>query len=196
MTGGIDHVDDEAIIRRCQQQDSEAFRWLIDRYQARIFSYVARMLRNREEAEDVTLDVFVKAFRAIKRFDGRSGMATWLLAIATNLCVDRIRYRRRRVEQVSFEAFDPGHRLEPKDATWDPESTAVASDLGCALESAVGELSPNHRAVVLMHDVEGLNYQDISSALGIPLGTVKSRLFLARRQLRAALEPYLNNKEQ
>jgi len=192
LTGGADHTNDEALIRRCQEQDTEAFRWLIERYQSRIYSYVRRMLISREETEDVTLEVFVKAFRNIKRFNGRSSMATWLLAIATNLCVDRMRHKKRRVELTSFDDYSPGSLPEPSDATWDPGASAAASDLGCALETAVSELPQLHRTVILLHDVEGLDYRQIAELLQIPLGTVKSRLFLARRRLRRALNPYLN----
>ncbi len=192
LTGGADHTNDEALIRRCQEQDTEAFRWLIERYQSRIYSYVRRMLHSREEAEDVTLEVFVKAFRNIKRFNGRSSMATWLLAIATNLCVDRARHRRRRVDAVSFDDFGPGSMPEPRDSTWDPGAKAAVTDMGCALEAAVGGLPNIHRTVILLHDVEGLDYREIAELLEIPLGTVKSRLFLARKRLRRALDPYLN----
>ena len=121
-----------------------------------------------------------------------SSMATWLLAIATNLCVDRARHRKRRVEAVSFDDFHPGSLPEPRDATWDPGTNAAATDLGCALEAAVGELPSIHRNVILLHDVEGLDYREIAELLEIPLGTVKSRLFLARKRLRRALDPYLN----
>jgi RNA polymerase sigma-70 factor (ECF subfamily) len=191
LTGGADHTTDETLIRRCQQQDTEAFRWLIERYESRVYSYVRRMLNNREESEDVTLEVFVKAYRSINRFKGGSSMATWLLAIATNLCVDRVRHRKRRVELASFEDFSPGSLPEPRDATWDPAAKAAASDLGCALEVAMGALPQMHRTVILLHDVEGLDYREIAEVLGIPLGTVKSRLFLARKRLRRALNPYL-----
>lgn len=194
LTGGTDHTNDEVLIRRCQDQDTEAFRWLIERYQSRVFSYVRRMLNSREECEDVTLEVFVRAYRGIKRFDNRASMATWLLTIATNLCVDRARRRKRRVESVSLEAFDAGRRPEPSDRTWDPGAHAAVSDLSFALEAAIVTLPNIHRTVILLHDVEGLDYRDIAEILDVPVGTVKSRLFLARRRLRRALDPYLNGE--
>jgi RNA polymerase sigma-70 factor (ECF subfamily) len=193
LTGGTDHTNDEFLIRRCQKQDTEAFRWLIERYQSRIYSFVRRMLNSHEESEDVTLEVFVKAFRNIRRFDGRSPISTWLLVIATNLCIDRSRLKKRRIEVVSFDE-QPGRWPEPPDATWDPDAAAAATDLGYALEAAVGELPTAHRTVILLHDVEGLDYKEIANVLEIPLGTVKSRLFLARKRLRRALDPYLNGE--
>jgi len=153
------------------------------------------MLDGREEAEDVTLEVFVKAFRNIRRFNGKSSMATWLLAIATNLCVDRARYRKRRVDTVSFDDFPAGSLREPSDSTWDPACNAAATEMGCALEAAVKDLPGIHRTVILLHDVEGLDYREIADLLQVPLGTVKSRLFMARKHLRTALDPYLKGED-
>jgi RNA polymerase sigma-70 factor (ECF subfamily) len=149
------------------------------------------MLNSAEEAEDVTQEVFVKAFKNIRSYDGRAAVSTWLFKIASNLCVDRARRRKRRSEAVSLDAGPESALLEPSDATWDPESHAVAIDMRAALDVAIAALSEKLRPVLLLHDVEGLDYKQIADALGIPLGTVKSRLFLARGHLQAALEPYL-----
>lgn len=192
MTGGLDPIDEAQIIRRCREHDAEAFRWLIRRYQSRIYNFARRMLTSADEAEDVTQEVFLKAFKNIRSYDGRAAVSTWLFKIASNLCVDRARRRKRRSEAVSLDAGPESALLEPTDSTWDPESHAVATDMRAALDVAIASLSEKLRPVLLLHDVEGMDYKQIADSLGIPLGTVKSRLFLARGHLQAALEPYLS----
>ena len=190
LTGGSEY-DESHLIRRCREQDTEAFRWLVLRYQARIYSFVRRMVSDPDDAEDVTQDVFVKAFRNIRRYDGRAALTTWLFKIAANLCVDRARRRKRRGDAVSLDESYSASFLVPADARWNPEQLAVAAEMKQAVEAAIAAMSDKLRPVVLLHDMEGLEYQEIADALGIPLGTVKSRLFLARGHLQAALAPFM-----
>jgi RNA polymerase sigma-70 factor (ECF subfamily) len=194
LTGGSDPMSEVALIRRCREKDTEAFRWLVERYQSRIFSYARRMLNNREEAEDVTQETFVRAFNNVSRYDGRAAFSTWLFKIVANLCVDRARRIKRRTPPVSLE--EDMQLSSPGDTRWDPEGRAVAADMLSALEKSVNDLSEKLRSVLLLHDLEGLDYQEIADTLGIPLGTVKSRLFLARGHLQAALTPYLDKEMQ
>lgn len=196
MTGGSDPYDETHLIRRCREQDTEAFRWLISRYQARIFSFVRRMLPDASEAEDVTQEVFVKAYRSIRSYDGRAAFTTWLFKIASNLCVDRARRRKRRGDSLSLDSAARQALLMPADSTWDPQQLAVASEMREALEAAIAAMSEKLKPVLLLHDLEGMDYQQIADTLGIPLGTVKSRLFLARGHLQSALAPFMGGGDE
>lgn len=188
MAGGSDPTVEEALIRRAKAKDTEAFGWLVERYQARIYSYIRRLVRSREEAEDLTQDTFVKAYRNIDRYDGRASMATWLFRIASNLCIDASRNRSRRVDAVSIEIMPV---RDPEDGTWNPELHSVAGEMRAAVEAAIADLKEPLRAVLLLHDVEGLTYEEIAGVVDVPLGTVKSRLFVARKSLQKALSPFL-----
>lgn len=185
---------EESIIERCKSRDAEAFGLLVDKYQARVYGYVRRMLRDTEEAEDVAQEVFVKAFQHISRFDGRASVGTWLFKIASNLCIDRSRRKEKRPETVSFSGSAEREYDKP-DGRWDPQASLVAGEMEKTIEAAIGELSDKLRSVLLLHDLEGLSYDEIAQAAGIPVGTVKSRLFLARTHLQNALAGYLAPEE-
>jgi RNA polymerase sigma-70 factor (ECF subfamily) len=191
LTGGSDSHDETHLIRRCCNQDTEAFRWLVLRYQARVYNFVRRMVSDVDDAEDVTQEVFVKAFKNIQRYDGRASLATWLFKIAANLCVDRARRRKRRGDSISLDESVAQATLVPADTRWNPEQLAVASEMRAAIEATVEGMSDKLKPVLLLHDMEGMDYQEIAETLGIPLGTVKSRLFLARGHLQAALAPFI-----
>jgi RNA polymerase sigma-70 factor (ECF subfamily) len=187
--------NEEALVSRCKKRDASAFAELIDSYQSRVYGYVRRMLRDHTESEDVAQEVFVKAFQNIDRFDGRASFATWIFRIAANLCIDRARKRDRRPEMVPFRTEGGPTEVDPADLRWDPQAYAVTSEMHVAVDRAVSELSDKLRSVLLLHDLEGMSYEEIAATLGIPVGTVKSRLFLARMRLQQALAPFVIPEE-
>jgi RNA polymerase sigma-70 factor (ECF subfamily) len=188
---------DESLVRRCKGGDLEAFGLLVDRYQVRVNGFVRRMVRNQEDAEDIAQEVFVKAFRNIGRFDGRASLSTWLFKIAANLCIDRSRRRERRPEPVSFSSREgEWGEFDVPDGRHEPHTLTVSHEMEAVIESAVRAMSEKLRSVLLLHDLEGLNYNEIAEAVGVPVGTVKSRLFLARSQLQAALTDYMRGESQ
>src|SRR5688572_6134088 len=146
LTGGSEY-DESHLIRRCREQDTEAFRWLVLRYQARIYNFVRRMVSDPDDAEDVTQEVFVKAFRNIRRYDGRAALATWLFKIAANLCVDRARRRKRRGDSLSLDESGLHAGFVPADIRWNPEQMAVASEMRSALEAAINAMSDKLKPV-------------------------------------------------
>ncbi|GMV37419.1 MAG: RNA polymerase sigma24 factor [Fimbriimonadales bacterium] len=188
---------DADLVRRCQANDLAAFDIIVSRYKDRIYSYVRRMVPEDGEAEDVAQEVFVRAFQGIQRYDGRAGFTTWLFRIATNLCVDRSRYRSRRPQSVSLSHphGDGRPAVDPPDHRYDPERIVLQNEMSAVVERAVGRLSDKLKTVLLLHDTQNLSYEEIAQAVSVPLGTVKSRLFLAREQLREALREYMRGSD-
>lgn len=195
-SGAAERSIENELVRRCKERDPEAFGKLLELYQARVYGFVRRMVRSADEAEDIAQEVFVKAFQNISKFDGRASFSTWLFKIASNLCIDKARRHQRRPEPVSLSNDDGDAReVETSDLRWDPQNVAVVGEMERAIEAAIASLSEKLRGVLLLHDLEGLSYDEIATTVGVPVGTVKSRLFLARAHLQAALSAYLKPEE-
>jgi RNA polymerase sigma-70 factor (ECF subfamily) len=185
-----------ALIERCRQQDPVAFGKFVDAYQNRVFGFVRRMVPNAEEAADITQEVFIRAFQSFHRFDGRSSVRTWLFRIAYNLCVDRARKVDRSIAETSLQmgGEDGEETYDVADNRWEPEQIALDEELAGIVEQGIASMSEKLRSVLLLHDREDLPYEDIAKMLNVPVGTVKSRLFLARAHLQNALKAYLNGE--
>lgn len=190
-----DAAFEPALLERCRRQDADAFGKLVDAYQNRLFGFVRRMVADPEEAADVVQETFIRAFQAIHRFDGRSSLRTWLFRIAYNLCVDRSRRADRLPAEYRLDtAYEEEETIDVPDSRWDPEGVVLDEELMTLLEAAIGTMSDKLRSVLLLHDKDDLSYEEIAGVLGLPLGTVKSRLFLARAHLQSALGAYLRGE--
>jgi len=194
-TEGMEQSD-WALVERCQNDDLQAFEQLVEKYKNKVYNYVYRMLNDPEEAEDITQEVFVRAFAAIKQFRGQASFQTWLYRITVNLCVDCHRRRERGPQVVrSLDAPVEGEKgeveLEVPDWKYNPEAHLLTKELNQQIHLALKQLSEKLRTVILLHDLQGLSYEEIAQIVGCPLGTVKSRLFNARLALREKLRPYL-----
>lgn len=188
-------VNEDSLLQRCRQQDVEAFGQFVDLYQARVYGFVRRMLPSVEEAQDVTQEVFIRAYQNIHRFDGRSPVRTWLFRIAHNLCIDRARKSDRSISPVALDAEnDDLADFSPADDRWRPDQIVLTEELVAVVESAIGTMSEKLRSVLLLHDREEMPYEEIASLLDVPVGTVKSRLFLARAHVQKAVLPYMQNQ--
>ncbi|MDQ3814503.1 MAG: sigma-70 family RNA polymerase sigma factor, partial [Armatimonadota bacterium] len=160
-------------------------------------SYVNRMLNDHEEAEDVTQEVFIKAYRSLDSFRGASSFSTWLYRIATNLCIDRARQRKRRPQQA-YSLDEPLDKEEERggrdvpDFSTEPSKSIEREELRQQVRETVAEMPEKLRAVLLMCDIQGMSYESIAQVLGCPIGTVKSRLFHARADLARRLRPYMH----
>ncbi len=186
----------QQLVERARAGDALAFDGLVGLYMDKIYSYVARMVGDPSEAEDIAQETFVKAFRNIKSFRGASSFQTWLYRIASNLTIDAVRRRKRRENTVSLDAPVEG---DAGQITRELEDGSLAGPSG-SLETAVlqryvhraiQELSPKLRAVVVLYELQGLSYEEIAEILRCPLGTVKSRLFNARMELKEKLRGIL-----
>ena len=176
------------LIERAQQGDMKAAEGLFRRYHAPIHQLVFRMLRGAPEVEDLVQEVFLKAFRAIAGFKGNSSFKTWLYQIATNTCLNHLAKAERRYPHDSLDTplgdetdMTLGDRLASSSAT--PEEAASAAEVYRRVEQAVGKLSPEFRSVLVLRDIQDLSYEEVADTLGINLGTVKSRLARARKQV-------------
>ena len=167
-------VQDDALVRRARAGDREAFGLLAERHQAAVYRVVRGIVGDAAEAEDVAQEVFLKAFGALGRFRGESGFFTWIYRIAVNEALRAARKRR------SPATLDEGMPVEaPPVPQPDEDGPSLA-----LLERLLRKLPEEFRAIVVLRDLEGLPYKDVAEALEIPIGTVMSRLFRARRELR------------
>jgi RNA polymerase sigma-70 factor (ECF subfamily) len=176
-------TDDEQLAARARDGDRRAFTELVGRHQQAVFGYARRMLRDPDLADDATQEAFIAAYRAIAGFQGGS-FRSWLLRIVHNKGLDLVRARGRRavVSLDTGDAPDVPDRTSPSPAAW-----LERAGLNQLIEQAFGQLSAEQRAAVVLRDIEGLRYDEISRVLGVDLGTVKSRIARGRGRLRRLL---------
>ena len=178
--------DDAALLARLRAGDAAAFEALVITHQHRVFGVALRMLGNRAEAEDIAQETFLRAHRALGEFRGEARLSTWLYAIASRLCLNRLASAPRRLERGDDAAL-----LRLPAPVADAATALERGELEAALRQAIAELPDERRIVVVLRDLEGLAYDEIAEALGLELGTVRSRLHRARLDLKAKLERFL-----
>jgi RNA polymerase sigma-70 factor (ECF subfamily) len=180
--------EDREAVRRVQDGETEAFEPLVEKYRRRIFRLAFGVLRDQEEAMDAAQEAFVKAFRALPKFKGNSAFYTWLFRITMNLALDRKRQRATRTRSMGTEDVPPEEWERTAVSTEpDPADEATGAQRRERIARALETLSEHHRAIIILSDIEGLQYREIAEVLGIPMGTVMSRLHHARKRLREAL---------
>jgi len=193
---------DTSLIARCQRADTAAFNEIVARYKGKIYNYLYRMTGNAEDAEDLAQEVFVRMYTNIGAFRAEASLSTWLFRIAGNLCVDAFR-RGKKERSLVAGSLDVAHGTEDESggmgatrevADWSREPGALLAqrELGTQIQAALERLPPKLRSAIVLHDVEGLPYEEIARIEHIPLGTVKSRIFNGRVALRQHLRPYLD----
>lgn len=188
-------LSDPLLVERVKQSDDRrAFDEIVRRHKQRIFSYVCRMTHDGPDAEDLTQEVFIRAYQSLIRFRADAAVDTWLFRIATNLVIDRFR-RNQRAPQPWVPLDDEEEALGGLPATdreSDPEAAAQLGELQREVRKAIQTLPPKLRGAVVLHDIEGLSYDEVAETLGCPVGTVKSRLFNGRGLLRRKLAHYVD----
>ncbi|KAB2957114.1 MAG: sigma-70 family RNA polymerase sigma factor [Thermoanaerobaculia bacterium] len=180
-----DGRSDEALAVAAREGSEDAFRELVERFEGPLFALLVRIVRRPELAEELAQESFVKAWRALARFDPARRFSSWLFKIAHNTALDALRRRGEEPLSLDAPAEDGGAAPElPADpAAEDPLARALSRDAGRALERAVAELRPAYREVLLLRFAQELSYEEIAAVTGAPLGTVKVHLFRARQEL-------------
>lgn len=173
----MNQTADEELLARFRAGDSSAFNDIVDRYERRVFAIAVRICRHHEDARDVTQDVFVTALRSLATFRGDAQLATWLHRVTVNAALDLVRRRGRR-EGPGLEEVGDRPTAEPG-----PESVAIESVRAREVHRALGRIADDQRAVIVLHDLQGLDYAEVAAALEVPVGTVKSRIHRARLAL-------------
>ncbi len=178
--------DEAELIERARKGDAEAFGVLVERYQRRVVGVALAVVHNQDDALELAQETFVRAFQNLPKFESRSSFSTWLYRIAANIAID---FRRREGRHPVLRGEDAETELGRLPSSQGDSFRAVArSELSRRLQEALKELTPEHRAVILLREVEGLSYDEISEVLQCPRGTVMSRLHYARNRLRGALK--------
>src|SRR5215475_11316433 len=190
-------VDESALVTLSREGDTQAFGELVRRHQGKIFRLAQHITGNREDAEDVFQETFLKAYEHLDQFKGDSKFYTWIVRIAVNQALMKLR-RRKNDKSVSLdETIDTGEDTVVREiAAWgeDPEERFSREELGEILDGAIQSLDPAYRSVFLLRDVDDLSTEDTAEALGLSVPAVKSRLLRARLQLREKLTRYFKRK--
>jgi len=187
-------VDDRELVTRAQGGDRAAFRTLFERYSRRAYSLAFGVVRNPDDALDVVQDAFIKAHRHLDKFEGQASFYTWLYRIVMNLAIDHLRKHRRQRPVDFSDATVEGDQgsvsddtLLPRILGGNPGRALLDKEIRERIAQALDELSDNHRAVLVMRELEGLSYEEMAQAMGCSKGTIMSRLFHARRNMQKRL---------
>jgi RNA polymerase sigma-70 factor (ECF subfamily) len=180
--------DETELIAKAREGDRESFTVLVQRYERRVVGVALAVVHNQDDALELAQETFVRAFENLKNFESRSSFSTWLYRIAANLSIDFWRREGRHNVLRGEDAENELRRLPSSQG--DSYKAASRSELGERLKEALEQLTPEHRAVVLLREVEGLSYDEISDVLQCPRGTVMSRLHYARNKLRSILKDF------
>jgi len=182
---------DQLLVERVQKGDKRAFDLLINKYQHRIVSLVARYVSDQTEAQDVAQEAFIKAYRAIERFRGDSAFYTWLYRIAINTAKNWLVARKRRppatdIDATDAEQYDMESRLKEQGT---PENELMREEIKRTVFDTISELPDDLRTAIMLREMEGMSYEDIAITMDCPIGTVRSRIFRAREAIDEKLKP-------
>jgi RNA polymerase sigma-70 factor (ECF subfamily) len=190
-------TEDTELVARCQRGDARAFDELVTKYRQRIFAMIYHMVHNEQDAWDLAQESFFKAWKSIARFRGQSSFYTWLYRIVMNVTIDALRKRHIQGgtefdDQIALQHVEPGSSTLPA-AHPLPAQKLEQAEIRARIDAAIARLSPDHRAVILMREIEDMQYSEIAEALECSIGTVMSRLFYARRKLQGMLKDLYEN---
>jgi len=182
---------DGELVRDCRHGNKEAFKELVERYQRKVVAVALGMVHNREDAIEIAQETFVKAYENLAKFKGESSFYTWLYRIVVNRAIDFQRRERRHPTVALEDRVGAGEAYEDtlkEERPTDPFHETQAREIGDRVNEAINELTPDHKAVILLREVEGLSYEEISRVMQCSKGTVMSRLHYARKKLQKKLK--------
>lgn len=181
---------DRQLVEQARGGDHRAFRSLVERHQRRVFAHAYGLVRDEQDARELTQEAFLRVHRSLDAFQGGASFHTWLYRIVTNLAIDHLRRPARREAQLD----ESKEVVEEQDAPFlsriegaDPRRAIQRKELAARIQSALDALPPYHRSVILLREVEGMSYEEMAEAIGVSKGTIMSRLFHARQKLQRAL---------
>jgi len=188
-------LNDEDIMERCAMGSEAAFRVLVQRYRTRIMNLVSRFINDRDRAEEISQEVFLRVFRNRERYRKSGKFSTWIFTIAVNLTKNEIRSRVRHRGTFSLDAMEEesgGQGVSFPDGKPLPDEDLNSYEIGEKVADALRKIPPRYREAVMLRDVEGLSYEEVGQILRIPGGTVRSRINRARLMLKERLKPHIS----
>ncbi len=196
---GNDETPDDIYVERCQKGDLHAFDALVTRYRGRIYGLLYNLVRNESDAWDLAQDTFLKAWKALPKFEARSSFFTWIYRIAHNVAYDWLRARKIQSgtefdDAIGLDDIAAGATTAPREIQ-SPDEKMAAGELGARINDALAQLSPEHRMVILLKEIDGFSYQEIADKVGCTIGTVMSRLFYARKKLQTLLQDVHDDRD-
>ena len=185
-------MTDEKLVRSAQRGGMAAFEELVARHRDKIYARAFSMMRNEDEATDLSQEAWVKGWQRLKQFQGESSFVTWMTRIVINLCLDQLRkHKRQRAESIELmEEESGGVERQMPVVTVNPTEGLERSELRQRIDKALGLLSYEHRTVLILHEFEDLEYKEIAKRMQCSIGTVMSRLFYARRRMANLMASY------
>ena len=181
-------MDEAELLTKAQEGDRRAFGHLVKMHQGRVSACATKMLTSASEAEDAAQETFIRAWKALSRFDGRSKLSTWLYRICVNVCLNRIRSQKGKRHADLDDPSAPDAAADPQKSGNDPGHTLELSELQLRLQASLERLSPSLRSAVVLVLIEGMPHKEAGDVLGVPEGTVAWRIHEARRRLRDELK--------
>lgn len=184
-------AEDKSLVDQARNGSQEAFAQLIAQNQTKIYNLAYRMTGNHEDALDVSQDAFIKAWQALPNFKGDSSFSTWVYRLASNTAIDLLRKQKRKAENsltTDYADDDEGTEIQIPDSRTEPAAAFATKELSTTIQRGLELLPPHHREVLIMREIQGLSYQEISTTLDVDLGTVKSRIARGRNTLRKFLQ--------
>lgn len=188
-------MEDLKIIKKIKKGDRESFREIINKYKKLVYNHSRSFLRNDQEAEDVSQEIFISIFNNLKKFRGDSKFSTWVYRITVNMCKNKLKQMKRQRAQISDDVFENEYgELEQKlnnikeKEEKEPDNLFARESLKSAILKRVDELTEEQKSVIMLRDVDGLSYEEVSLVMKLSVSAVKSKLFRARENLREKLE--------